>query len=107
MKQLLGVLPHERRGIFRYLAYFLDLPRWCVKNDNELKKCEDLTKKNLTVTCVKFDNCLDAVIKGEADLVEAVPDDIVKNGKFCLLMIMVLFSFGADHLDEFQLVLLG
>ncbi|XP_066508637.1 serotransferrin-1-like [Hoplias malabaricus] len=71
---------------FICLAFSQDPPaepkiRWCLKSDQELRKCTDLFAKDFT--CVKRDGseeCIKAIKDGEADAITLDGGDIYKAG---------------------------
>ncbi|KAL6468368.1 hypothetical protein MHYP_G00240450 [Metynnis hypsauchen] len=57
--------------------------RWCLKSDQELKKCNDLAKKAPELLCVKrdgTDDCIKAIKEGAADAITLDGGDIYKAG---------------------------
>ncbi|XP_072524398.1 transferrin-a [Salminus brasiliensis] len=57
--------------------------RWCLKSDQELRKCSDLTAKAPGLVCVKRDSseeCIKAIKDGEADAITLDGGDIYKAG---------------------------
>nr|BAA84099.1 transferrin [Salvelinus leucomaenis pluvius] len=57
--------------------------RWCVKSDQELLKCHDLTAKVAQFSCVKKDDsfeCIKAIKRGEADAITLDGGDIYTAG---------------------------
>lgn len=57
--------------------------RWCVKSDQELKKCHDLAAKEAQFSCVKRDGsfeCIKAIKGGEADAITLDGGDIYTAG---------------------------
>uniref|UniRef100_A0A8C4ED94 Serotransferrin n=1 Tax=Dicentrarchus labrax TaxID=13489 RepID=A0A8C4ED94_DICLA len=57
--------------------------KWCVKSDQELRKCTDLAAKAPAIVCVKKDNTIDCIIAikaGEADAITLDGGDIYTAG---------------------------
>uniref|UniRef100_A0A4W5P4Z0 Transferrin-like domain-containing protein n=1 Tax=Hucho hucho TaxID=62062 RepID=A0A4W5P4Z0_9TELE len=57
--------------------------RWCVKSDQELKKCHDLAAKVALFSCVKRDSsidCIKAIKDSEADAITLDGGDIYTAG---------------------------
>ncbi|XP_036938593.1 transferrin-a isoform X3 [Acanthopagrus latus] len=57
--------------------------KWCVKSDQELRKCNDLMAKAPVFSCVKRDNTIDCIIAikaGEADAITLDGGDIYVAG---------------------------
>ncbi|KAL7850875.1 hypothetical protein AOLI_G00212310 [Acnodon oligacanthus] len=57
--------------------------RWCLKSDQELKKCNNLATKSSDLQCVKLDGteeCIKAIKEGAADAITLDGGDIYKAG---------------------------
>ncbi|XP_035527356.1 transferrin-a [Morone saxatilis] len=57
--------------------------KWCVKSDQEFRKCTDLAAKAPAIACVKKDNTIDCIIAikaGEADAITLDGGDIYTAG---------------------------
>ncbi|KAM9844514.1 transferrin-a [Aulostomus maculatus] len=71
-----------------YLAVVLAAPqaervRWCVKSDQELMKCTQLSAKATAFSCVKRENtieCITAITAGEADAITLDGGDVYTAG---------------------------
>uniref|UniRef100_A0A4W5LTP7 Transferrin-like domain-containing protein n=1 Tax=Hucho hucho TaxID=62062 RepID=A0A4W5LTP7_9TELE len=54
--------------------------RWCVKSDQELKKCHDLAAKVAQFSCVKRDSSIDCIKAIKADAITLDGGDIYTAG---------------------------
>ncbi|XP_038819986.1 transferrin-a [Salvelinus namaycush] len=66
-----------------YAAPAEGIVRWCVKSDQELLKCHDLTANVAQFSCVKRDDsfeCIKAIKRGEADAITLDGGDIYTAG---------------------------
>eukprot|EP00063_Salmo_salar_P070972 XP_014045807.1 PREDICTED: serotransferrin-1 isoform X1 [Salmo salar] len=83
LSALLGCLAFILSSATAYAAPAEGIVKWCVKSEQELRKCHDLAAKVAEFSCVRKDGsfeCIQAIKGGEADAITLDGGDIYTAG---------------------------